>query len=78
MNDNAICPLRRRMTFLRPRKRASRRRVGDIACPTPEAGIRGITPTTQTECIRVVRDYTAFFGRSPDLKGARALSDMLG
>ncbi len=28
--------------------------------------VRGFTPKTQTDYIRVVRDFTCFFGRVPD------------
>ena len=35
--------------------------------------VRGFAPTTQTGYIRSVRDFTAFFGRSPDRAGAEDL-----
>ncbi len=35
--------------------------------------IRGFTAATQTGYIRAVRDFTAFFGRSPDQEGAEDL-----
>jgi site-specific recombinase XerD len=35
--------------------------------------IRGFAPATQTGYIRAVRDFTAFFGRSPDRAGAEDL-----
>ncbi len=48
MTVDTISPLRRRMTFLRPPKRASRRRVEDMT-------IRGLAPKTQTGYIRVIQ-----------------------
>ncbi len=35
--------------------------------------VRGFTPKTQTGYIRAVRDFTAFFGRSPDRAEAEDL-----
>jgi len=35
--------------------------------------VRGFAPATQTGYIRAVRDFTAFFGRSPDRAGAEDL-----
>ena len=67
MTDRTISPadgpLRRR-TLLRPPKRASRRRV------TEDMTVRGFALATETGYIRAVRDFTAFFGRSPDRAGA--------
>ncbi len=51
MADRTISPLRRRMTFLRPPKRASRRRVEDMT-------IRKLAPKTQASYIRAVRNFT--------------------
>ncbi len=36
--------------------------------------IRGFTPTTQRGYIAAVRDFTAFFGRSPDQARAEDLA----
>ncbi len=48
-------PLRRRMTFLRPPKRASRRRVEDMT-------VRGFTASTQRGYIRAaVREFHGLF-----------------
>ncbi len=66
MTDKTISPLRRRMTFLRPPKRASRRRVEDMA-------VRGFTACTQRGYLRAVADFTTFFGRSPDQATAEDL-----
>ncbi len=66
MTDKAISPLRRRMTFLRPPKRASRRRVEDMT-------VHGFTACTQRGYLRAVRDFTVFFGRSPDQASAEDL-----
>ncbi len=70
MTDRTISPsgspLRRRMTFLRPPKRASRRRVEDME-------VRGFTPCTQRGYIAAVKDFTAFLGRSPDQGSAEDL-----
>ncbi len=35
--------------------------------------VRGFAPKTQTDYIRAVRDFTAFFGRSPDQAGTEDL-----
>ena len=35
--------------------------------------VRGFTPKTQTDYIRVVKDFTAFLGRSPDQARAEDL-----
>ncbi len=59
-------PLRRRMTFLRPLKRASRRRVEDMT-------VRGFTADTQRGYIAAVKRFTVFFGRSPDQATAEDL-----
>ncbi len=40
---------------------------------TEDMTVRGFTPKTQTDYIRAVRDFTAFFGRSPDQAGAEDL-----
>ena len=70
MTDGAISPqgspLRQRMTFLRPPKRATRRRVEDMT-------ILGFTPCTERGYIAAVKNFTAFFGRSPDQAGAEDL-----
>ncbi len=66
MTDKAIRPLRRR-TFLRPPKRASRRRM--IADMT----IRKFAPKTQASYIRAVRNFTVFLGRAPDRASAEEL-----
>ncbi len=59
MTDKAISPLCRRMTFLRPPKRASRRRVEDIRA-------RKLSTATQTGHVRGCRRFAAFLQRSPD------------
>ncbi len=59
MTDTRINPLRQRMTFLRPPKRASRRRVDDMT-------IRKMASKTQAAYIRAVKSFTIFLGRSPD------------
>ncbi len=66
MTDEPISPLRRCITFLRPPKRASRRRVEDMT-------VRGFTASTQRGYIRAVVGFTAFLGRSPDQPGAKDL-----
>ena len=40
---------------------------------TEDMTVRGFTPATQRGYIRAVRDFTAFFGRSPDGAGAEDL-----
>ncbi len=66
MTAQAISPLRRRMAFLRPPKRASRRRVEDMT-------IRKLVPKTQASYIRATRNFTVFLGRSPDRASAEDL-----
>ena len=66
MTDQSISPLRRRMTFLRPPKRTSRRRAEDMT-------IRKVAPKTQASYIRAVKNFTVFLGRSPDSASAEDL-----
>lgn len=40
---------------------------------TEDMTVRGFTPSTQRDYIRTVRDFTAFFGRSPDRARAEDL-----
>ena len=40
---------------------------------TEDMTVRGFTPSTQRGYLRAVRDFTAFFGRSPDGAGAEDL-----
>ncbi len=40
---------------------------------TEDMTVRGFTASTQRGYIRAVRDFTAFFGRSPDQAGAEDL-----
>ncbi len=40
---------------------------------TEDMTVRGFTASTQRGYIRAVRDFTAFFGRSPDQAGAENL-----
>ncbi len=40
---------------------------------TEDMTVRGFTPCTQRGYIRAVRDFTAFFGRSPEQAGAEDL-----
>ncbi len=59
---SSMSPLRRRMTFLRPPKRASRRRVEDMT-------IRNLSPATQRSYLHAVKKFSDYFGRSPDRLG---------
>jgi site-specific recombinase XerD len=47
------------MTFLRPPKRASRRRVDDMT-------VRNLSPATQRSYLHAVAKFSRYFGRSPD------------
>ncbi len=40
---------------------------------TEDMTVRGFAPKTQTDYIRAVRDFTAYFGRSPDQAGTEDL-----